>query len=102
LDYSGSLHIEIKLSEIRKIRWIYSRLDDVRAGSEFDDEVHLNISKSCDELVEKPDGVALEILKYLFFAVNMSDLTETQQGLENLIRSGHHYNSWPMPGALQL
>jgi hypothetical protein len=71
-------------------------------GSELDNAVAFSISRTSEELAERPDGVALEILKVILFAVNLSGLADSQQKLEGLLRAGYHFNFWGDPPRLSV
>jgi hypothetical protein len=70
-------------------------------GSEFDDEVVFTVPKTTEDLVEKPDALALDLLRYALFSVNLSDHVDTPEKLEELIRKGYEYNCWSPPTNLQ-
>ena len=96
LGFSGSIAIEITLTRILKMRW----LDDSRGymkfkdGSELDDEVTLTIPTSTEALRDKPDRVAMEIFRHVFFSVNMRNLVDPPEKLEELLKNGFDYNGW--------
>jgi hypothetical protein len=39
----------------------------------------------------------MDVLRYVLFSVNSSDLIDTQQKLEDLVRMGYQFNYWPNP-----
>ena len=73
-----------------------------RAGSELDDDVAFSITTTSEALRERPDGIAMDVLRYVLFSVNWPDLAETPQELEDLIRKGYTFNSWPEPANLRI
>jgi hypothetical protein len=42
----------------------------------------------------------MDILRYVFFAMNWVNIADTDQRLEGLVRSGYDYNSWGNPEKL--
>jgi hypothetical protein len=73
-----------------------------RPGSELDDDVAFSVTTSSDALSEKPDGVAMEVLRYIFFSANLPDLIDPPHQLEDLVRMGYKYNFWTEPSALRI
>jgi hypothetical protein len=106
--YSGPLHIETRLISILKVPWLVADPFGTglslypREGSELDDEVAFSTTSTREALREKPDGVAIDILRQVFFSVNAPDLIDTPQKLEALIRSGYAFNSWTVPDKLRI
>ena len=106
MGYSGPLHIESSLGPIWGIKWL---LPDVSGawlnplpGSELDNAVAFSLSRTSEELAERPDNVAMEILKVILYAVNLYGLTDSRQEVERLLRAGYHFNFWgdpPLPSA---
>lgn len=96
LGYSGPLQIEMALDSQRSVQWLdiaqggnwYS----ARSGSELDDNVRFSVSTTREELSDAPDGVVMELLRYVFFSGNWSDLANTPEKLERLVRAGHQFN----------
>jgi hypothetical protein len=72
-----------------------------RRGSELDDDVTFSVNTTTDALREKPDGVAMDVLRFIFFSVNLPDLIDPPQRLDELVRMGYGYNSWNPPGTLR-
>jgi hypothetical protein len=104
LAYSGPLHIEIELSSIRGVPWLRQSEGGSASegGSEFDDQISFSISNSLEDLLEKPDGIALEIIRYILFAVNMPHMVDTKSKLEEILRKGYEFNFWPRPQNLKI
>jgi hypothetical protein len=70
-------------------------------GSKLDDEVTFSISTTSEELLlERPDGIAMEVMQYFLFSVNSADLVETPEGLKDLVRQGYKFNHWREPADL--
>jgi hypothetical protein len=102
LGYSGPIHIEMRLSAIRGVPWLHTFASGAaevyeEGGSELDDEFEFSIPAVTDALFDKPDGLVMEMLRYIFFAVNWPDLIDTQAKIETLIRTGYQYNFWYAP-----
>jgi hypothetical protein len=105
MGYSGPIHIYTALSSIVGIPWLYAAsrwfMSGRSFGSELDDDLDFSISTTKEDLCEKPDGVAMEVLRYVLFSVNASDLVDTQEKLENQVRMGYEFNLWPKPDKLR-
>jgi hypothetical protein len=105
MGYSGPIHITAGLGAIRGIPWLHAPNRSwlvPTGGSEFDDEVAFSIGATSEVLHEKPDRVAMDILRYVLFSVNSSDLIDTPQKVEDLVRMGYEYNCWPKPADLRV
>ncbi|HEV8416957.1 MAG TPA: ATP-binding protein [Bryobacteraceae bacterium] len=104
MGYSGPIIIETFLSSILGVPWL--RFSEAYAykgpESELDDDVVFSISTTSEGLREKPDGVVMEVLRSVMFAVNSADMVDTQQKIEGLIHGGYYYNNWPKPDKLLL
>jgi hypothetical protein len=105
LEYSGPMQIEVRLQSIRGVGWL--RFVDQQnstegSGSELDDEVAFTIPITSSELSSRPDGIAMDVLRLALFSVNSSELVDTPQALEQVIRHGYSYNFWPEPDLLRL
>jgi hypothetical protein len=61
--------------------------------SGLDDAFGLSVSTTVENLREKPDDVAIELLRSIFFSLNWSDLVDTQAKLVDLIQKGHGFNN---------
>jgi hypothetical protein len=104
MGYSGPIHIDTSLGSILRVPWLHAPQGwlVVRPGSELDDEVLFSISTTSEALREKPDGVAMDVLRNVLFSVNSSALVDTPQKLEALVRMGYEYNFWPKPANLRI
>jgi hypothetical protein len=103
LGYAGPINIEVQLKSIRGVGWLrfLKSSDSERPGSELDDEVAFAIATTSDELSSRADGIAMDVLRYALFAVNSSDLVDTPQTLQQVIRDGYEFNFWPIPKVLR-
>jgi hypothetical protein len=104
MGYSGPLHIESSLGPINGVKWYRSARNHAgftqSACSELDNTITFSISPTREELADRPDGIALDILRVILFAVNASGVAESQQKLEELIREGFEANFWNNPPKL--
>jgi hypothetical protein len=101
LGYVGPIVFEIALSSIRGMPWHFTSnlaLGTVtRPGSELDDNVAFSISTTIEEMCEKPDKIAMDVLRYVLFSVNSPEIIDTPQKLKDLVRKGYEFNYWQMP-----
>ena len=70
-------------------------------SSPLDDSVAFAVSTSAEELVRRRDGIAVDLLAYVFFALNWPAMAQSRQGLANLVRAGYAYNLWNTPSTLR-
>ena len=93
LGYSGSLVIEVALTSILRVPWLYGP-DGLYAheGSPLDDDITFSITTTSAALREKPDDIATDILRCILFAVNWHDWPDAE--LEKLLHGGRRYNFW--------
>lgn len=104
LGYSGPVLIEATLASIRGVPWLYTQQGvwlESKAGSELDDDVSFSITTTTEGLRERPDGIVMDVLRYVFFSVNWPSLVQTPH-LENVLRSGYAFNSWQQPEKLKV
>ncbi len=105
LGYSGPILIETALTSIRGIQWLHAfhaHWLEAMPGSVLDDNVAFSITTTSEALRERPDGVAMGVLQYVFFSINWPDLVVVPQNPENLIRRGYEFNSWSQPANLRV
>jgi hypothetical protein len=108
MGYSGPIVIETALTSLLKVQWLHAPagigggIVATKQGSELDDDVAFRITSTRDALREKPDGIAMEMLQYIFFSVNWPDLIDSQQKLEELVRKGYSFNLWQQPDNLMV
>jgi hypothetical protein len=104
LGYSGPVLIEMALASIRGVPWLFSDHGMwIASGpeSELDDHVAFSITTTTETLRERTDGIAMDLLRYVFFSVNWPELVEPPN-LEAVVRSGYTFNSWPQMEKLQV
>jgi hypothetical protein len=74
---SGPLVLETSLFSLRGRPWFYRSEDDrfnaPHSDGTIDDEVRVGISTSAEALQDSPDGVTIDVLRPLMFAVNWPD-----------------------------
>lgn len=90
--YSGPVELEINLSAIRRALWEYSS-GMLHQGSELDDDLSVAIGASAETLSGDPDKILRDILQYVFFAVNWTEMVQGQR-MEALVQSGYDVNQW--------
>ncbi len=97
--YSGSICIQTALASIRSAQWFQfpANLPFTRLGSGLDDDVEFSITVTSEELRDRIDGVAIDVLRNVFFSVNWSDLIDTKAKAEELVRNGYSFNLWQPP-----
>ena len=103
--YEGPLSIEVTLSRILGIPWLYSQdgMGIYRGpASELDDGFSFSVPSSTDSLGKGRDGVARSLLQSILFGMNWADYAGDTAHLEKLVRSGYNYNFRGNPATLQL
>ncbi len=101
--YSGPIVIDISLDSILHATWVHAPdgIMYTHSGSEFDDNLVFSISSTTSELRERPDGLAIDIVRNVLYSVNWSDLIETPTQLETIVLKGYDFNFWYRPTALR-
>jgi hypothetical protein len=106
MGYSGPILIDTALGAILGVPWLntLNRAFGLlkTQGSELDNELAFSIETTSEALREKPDGVAMDVLRLVLFSVNSSGLVDTPRKLEDLVRIGYEYNCWPKPTNLRI
>jgi hypothetical protein len=105
LGYRGPVLIDTTLTSILGVGWLNITprgLIPNRPGSELDNDVAFSVTTTSDALSEKPDGVAMDVVRYIFFSVNLPDWIDPPLQLEDLVRMGYKYNGWIEPSALRI
>ena len=103
LGYFGSLTVWISLKPIDRVKWIDDwrgfpgDFPDAADASPLDDELTLEIPIDSEAIEKKPDGIAAEIFRRVFFSVNCANFVKTQSDVEHLLRRGYQYNNWKLP-----
>ncbi|HTM42500.1 MAG TPA: ATP-binding protein [Terriglobales bacterium] len=101
---SGPIVIQAVLSSLIGTPWLYSPggmpVMFMKKVLQLDNDITFSVPTTSEALREKHDGVAMEVLRYVFFGVNWADLNKPET-LEGLVRSGYTFNSWPEPPKLR-
>lgn len=99
LGYTGPILIETALTSILGVQWLQPSQSWLTPmpGSKLDDYVAFSIETTSEALRETPDAVAMNLLRYVFFSVNLRDLVEAPHKLKELLSDGYRFNSWPQP-----
>ena len=63
-----------------------------RPPSGVDDEFALSVATTVEFLRERSDGVAMDIVRSIFFSLDWGELVDSQTKLESLLRQGHRFN----------
>ncbi len=102
--YIGPLFIEMNLEGICGAQWIFFEHNQAQSGpvSDLDENVSISISSTTEDLSTRFDGVARDLLRFVFFAMNWPDLAESESTLNDAIYDGYSYNRWERPGKLDL
>jgi hypothetical protein len=95
--YSGSLAIEVGLSGIREVDWVWDAggYPEPRDGSVLDDSVYFSLAAAGENLTAEPDTIAALILRVALFSMGWPKIVSTPAETSNLIRLGYVYNYWP-------
>jgi len=103
LGYVGPLTVEMKLDAIRGVPWITfeDRMAVTGPASQLDDTVTFSLESTVDELINRRDALAVNLLRYVFFATNLTDAVSAKD-LEAYVRGGYSYNTWGTPTRLQI
>lgn len=105
MGYSGSIVVDICLTSVLGIGWLLPYYDHVLApmgGSELDDRISFSIGTTGEALRDRPDGVAMDVLRVVLFSVNLSQLVRTKDKLEDLVRAGYEFNRGSRPDSLRV
>jgi len=100
IGLTGPILVEASLQAIRDCKWVYSTSiaegfpsqGTTKLISGLDDAFGLSVPTTVENLREKPDDVAIELLRSIFFSLNWSDLVVSQAKLEAVIEVGHKLN----------
>jgi hypothetical protein len=103
LGYVGPLAVEMKLEAIRGVPWIVfeDRMAFTGPASQLDDAVTFSLESTADELIHRRDALAVNLLRYTFYATNLTDAVN-RKALEKYVMGGYEYNMWSVPKALQV
>ena len=98
LGYVGPLLIQMRLEAICGVPWVYFPGGGNKAekgpASELDDEVSFAVNTDGEELDQRLEKLAVDILRYVFFALNWAEIADNDQKLEELVEAGKHFNWW--------
>lgn len=99
MGYSGPTTVVTRLKSMLRVPWLYDAGGwlEPTEGSELDDEVSFSITTGAEELLNDPDCVSRNVLKYILFSVNAPHLIEAPDVFNRVIHSGYTYNCWPIP-----
>ncbi len=103
LGYSGPILIDVTLRSILGVKWVqaWEGFPQEVGGSELDDELSFEILTTTDDLHKRPDGVLIEVLRQVLFAVNLSAYASIPPNIETLAKKGYEFNQWAIPQPLR-
>jgi Putative DNA-binding domain len=103
LGYVGPLTVEMRLEAIRGVPWITfeDRMAFTGPASQLDDVVTFSVDATADDLANRRDALAMNILRYVFYASNLTDAVSVSS-LEAYVRNGYDYNMWGTPTSLRV
>jgi hypothetical protein len=104
IGLAGPILVEVSLHAIRNRKWVYARsiapgvgpVNTIKPASGLDDAFGLSVPTTVENLREKLDDVAMELLRSIFFSINWADLVDSEKKLEVLVRQGHDFNGGRM------
>ncbi len=101
LGYVGPLTVEMKLDAIRGVPWItfQQRMACTGPASQLDDTVTFSLESTADELVNRRDALAMNLLRYAFYATDLTNAVSAA-ALEDYVEGGYEYNFWGTPTKL--
>src|SRR5260370_37525255 len=96
LGYTVPLHIELAMHDVRDIPWISfpSGFAETGSKSEPDNTVVFTLTSTTDDLQQRPNGLATDMLRQVFFAINWPSVADSEEKLDAIIRAGYQYNNW--------
>jgi hypothetical protein len=99
----GPLLIQIRLEGIRGVPWVYAENNAPIRGpaSLLDNHALISLSIPAEDLQRRTDGVAIQILEQVFFAMNWADLVGDREQIRQIVRNGYRYNYWNVSQQLQ-
>jgi hypothetical protein len=103
LGYVGPLTVEMRLEAIRGVPWITfeDRMAFTGPASQLDDVVTFSVDATADDLANRRDALAMNILRYVFYASKLTDAVSVSS-LEAYVRNGYDYNMWGTPTSLRV
>jgi hypothetical protein len=103
LGYSGPLVLDIKLGSFLDVPLVHGMWGYPAIGSTspLDNELELSVETTTQLLLEKLDGIAMDLFRRIYFALNWPKLVETPQDLENVLKKAYEFNNWKIPTDLK-
>jgi Schlafen, AlbA_2 len=95
--FTGPLFVALTLKSIRGVPslwFLYGSAPINGPTSELDDEASFSIEASREDLDEHFDRVAMDLLRYVFFAINLPESADSPEQLRVQLASGYKYNLW--------
>jgi hypothetical protein len=93
LAFDGLVHVRVKLTGLRGIRFRFERMPDYRTiASRFDDDLDVGIDVPSDALLRSPSETAKKLYRLIFFAVNWPAGVADDSALDGLIAKAIEYN----------
>jgi len=95
----GELSLLLQLEGVRGKPWLYQGFSGIeeRPASKLDDTFEIEHLVRREDLLADPDGLAVTLLRHVFFALNWSDVALNEERMRRMIQSGYRFNSWETP-----
>lgn len=102
VGYFGSILVKIELRSVLGVSWFYDAGGwmEPTSGSELDDDISFPITTTSEALIEKPDSVSMDILRFALYSINAPALVENPNTFNAVIQRGYNYNLWLPPNNL--
>lgn len=96
IGYSGPVHTELVLHNIRDIPWISfpDGFAEIASSCQLDNTVTFTLETTTADLQQGPNAFTGELLRLVFFAMNWPDIADSPEKLEAIITTGYEYNFW--------
>jgi hypothetical protein len=102
IGFEGSLLIRVRLDKIRGISLLYSdgwNGLSANPASPLDDDFEFEMLTDSCRLLGDRDGLTVELIKVLLYALNQHDTAINDQSIMKLIAAGYWFNSWSAQSA---
>ena len=96
LGFTGELQIEMHMEGMQGVPWVSFSENHAVTGphSELDDLIRFGLDASADDLLNKTDATALQILRVAFLASNWESAASSEAQLQDQLKKAYTFNWW--------
>lgn len=95
LKLAVTMHVEVRIWGVRSVPWLHFGYGypAQAPGSSLDDAITFSLTEAADRFFSSPEELAKDLLRLMFFAMNLPNVADSPEKLANLVADGRGFNA---------